>query len=381
VEVLCGTVVDAVSALNPVDALGEVDSDCQSTATLSGESWLIASNGVQRVDPPLVRGIAAGVPISVLHRAIRKNTPSDSVESTEFLSCFEVYLRQFKPSVLVTYGGDIITQEILSRARKRGIATVFTLHNFGYNDDLYFSNVDEILVASSFSATYYKKSLNVNCAVISNIVDWQRVKVDRSEPRYLTFVNPSREKGVFCFVRIADELGRRRPDIPILVVESRGTEETLVNCGIDLRTYGNVFLMVQTPDPRMFWSVTKLCIMPSLFWENQPLTAIEAMINGIPVIGSDRGGIPETLGQAGVVLPLPDRLTPTTRILPSSEEVQPWVEAIIRLWDDPEWYEEHRLSALAEAKRWSPEELEPRYVEFFRNLRPGRGFNSSGSST
>ena len=44
--------------------------------------------------------------------------------------------------------------------------------------------------------------------------------------------------------------------------------------------------------------------MPSLWWENQPLVAIEAMINGIPVIGSDRGGIPESLGEAGS-LPCP----------------------------------------------------------------------------
>ena len=53
--------------------------------------------------------------------------------------------------------------------------------------------------------------------------------------------------------------------------------------------------------------------MPSLWWENQPLVAIEAMINGIPVIGSDRGGIPETLGEAGFCLPLPERLTPATQ--------------------------------------------------------------------
>ena len=34
-------------------------------------------------------------------------------------------------------------------------------------------------------------------------------------------------------------------------------------------------------------------ILPSLWYENQPLTIIEAMASGLPVIGSNIGGIPE----------------------------------------------------------------------------------------
>jgi len=77
------------------------------------------------------------------------------------------------------------------------------------------------------------------------------------------------------------------------------------------------------------------------------------------------------LGSAGIVLPLPDRITQATRILPTAEEVEPWVRAVIRLWDDAEFYEEHSRRALAESRRWDPEILEPRYVEFLRNLEPG----------
>jgi len=95
------------------------------------------------------------------------------------------------------------------------------------------------------------------------------------------------------------------------------------------------------------------------------------MVNGIPVIASDRGALPETLGGAGIVLPLPERITQATRMLPTAEEVAPWVEAVIRLWDDAEFYQDHRRRALAEARRWDPEVLEPQYVEFFRNLKPG----------
>jgi glycosyltransferase involved in cell wall biosynthesis len=205
--------------------------------------------------------------------------------------------------------------------------------------------------------------------VLPNLIDFERVRAVTRDPRYVTFVNPSYEKGAYVSARIADELGRRRPDIPFLVVEGRGTERTLVDCGIDLRAHGNVFMMGHTRDPRQFWGVTRLCIMPSLGWENQPLVAIEAMVNGIPVIGSDRGGIPEALGDSGLVLGLPTRLTPATRELPTAREVEPWVKAIIGLWDDPAWYAEQGRRAVDEARRWA-EVLEPQYVRFFEGLRP-----------
>ena len=155
----------------------------------------------------------------------------------------------------------------------------------------------------------------------------------------MTFVNPARYKGVYPFVRIAKELGRR-PDIPLLVVESRETRKTLGACGLRTEDHPNIQIMPVTTDPRRFWRLTRVLLVPSLWWESQGLVAVEAMINGIPVVGSDRAALPETLGDGGIALPLPERLTPVSQILPTAEEVEPWVEAIIRLWDDSAWYDE-----------------------------------------
>jgi hypothetical protein len=54
--------------------------------------------------------------------------------------------------------------------------------------------------------------------------------------------------------------------------------------------------------------------------------------------------------------------------LPTAREVEPWVKAIIGLWDDPAWCSRMSEKALAESRRWAPEVLEPQYVEFFDNL-------------
>ena len=79
--------------------------------------------------------------------------------------------------------------------------------------------------------------------------------------------------------------------------------------------------------------------MPSLWNESFGRAAAEAMLNGIPVLASNRGALPETIGDAGFLFDVPARYTPETREVPTAEEVEPWVEAIIRLWDDAAEYE------------------------------------------
>jgi len=51
----------------------------------------------------------------------------------------------------------------------------------------------------------------------------------------VTFINPQVEKGMTVFARIALELGQRRPDIPFLLVEGRGTSDALARLELDCR--------------------------------------------------------------------------------------------------------------------------------------------------
>ena len=381
VEGLCGTLVDAGDVGRaPAEVLAERGFPCERQG---GSAWTVAADAVYAADPPRLRTVVQGVPLTIHDRPICLYHDPRPDEVREFLGLFDQAIARFRPDVLVTYGGDRLTRAIMARARSRGIATVFHLHNFFYHGRDNFAEADAVLVPSRFAADHYREKLGLDCATLPYVVDADRVRVDHPEPTYLTMVNPSPEKGVYPFVRIADELGRRRPDIPILVVESRGSERTLVDCGIDLRPHGNVSLMARTPDPRRFWRVTKLVLMPSLFLESQGMVAVEAMTNGIPVIASDRGALPETLGVAGLILPLPGHLTPFSRHLPSVAEVEPWLAAIERIWDDRDGYEAHRGRCLAESKRWSVGVLLPRYVDFFRNTRTCRpesagNFNLSG---
>ncbi len=99
----------------------------------------------------------------------------------------------------------------------------------------------------------------------------------------------------------------------------------------------------------------------------------EAMTNAIPVVASRRGALPEMVGEGGIVLDLPARCTPPTGELPTAEEVEPWVETIVRLWDDAAFYRLQSEKAIEWSQRWSPECLGPVYADFFRNVHPQPG--------
>ena len=334
------------------------------------EDWGMDAAGERVEIPPHYRVRYDGVWVTI-HRGPTCLHDADDAGRAEFLRLLDATLARFPADVLIAAGGNRLANEARRLARSRGIAVALPMDDFPRLGRDACDDVDGFIISSRFAADYYFASLGLEATVLPNPVDPGRVRAPAVAGLFLTFVNPTIEKGVYPFARIADELGKRRPDIPILVVEGRGTEATVAECGLELRAHGTVHFMAHTTDPRDFWGVTKVCLLPSVWWENQPLVAVEAMTNGIPVVGSDRGGIPETLGAAGIVLPIPDRITQATRMLPTAEEVEPWVRAVIRLWDNAEFSEEHRRKALDQAKRWDSAVVGPLYDEFFRNLKPG----------
>jgi glycosyltransferase involved in cell wall biosynthesis len=293
-------------------------------------------------------------------------------EAGLFLDLADQVLGRFQPEVLLTYGGHPVCLEFMRRARARGVAVVFHLHNFGYNDRRGFADVSAVIFPSEYSRRHYRRTVGLDGPVIPDPIRLDKVIAQNREPKYATFINPQPEKGAAVFARIALELGRRRPDIPLLIVEGRGKADGLAGLPVDLSGLTNLNRMANTPDPRDFYRASRVILMPSLWRESLGRVPIEAMANGIPVLASDRGALPETLGDAGFVFTIPDRCTPASGIVPTAQDVAPWVAVIERLWDDPEFEAEHRRRALAEAKRWDGHRLAERYESFFDSMCSGR---------
>jgi glycosyltransferase involved in cell wall biosynthesis len=191
--------------------------------------------------------------------------------------------------------------------------------------------------------------------------------------RFITFVNPEPTKGVFWFARIAHELNQRRPDIPLLVVEGRGKAEWLAGCDLDLGGLRNLHRMANTPDPRQFYRLSRAVLLPSLWQEAFGRVAVESLLNGIPVLASRRGGLPEALAGAGFLFDIPQEYTPSCRRAPAAAEVAPWLETIERLWDDRAFHAAQSERCRRAAQAWRPERLLPQLEEFFLQVLRGPG--------
>jgi glycosyltransferase involved in cell wall biosynthesis len=121
----------------------------------------------------------------------------------------------------------------------------------------------------------------------------------------------------------------------IIVVGTGPAQEELEGLAERLGIAGRVTWLGALPRQRVdeVWPLLDCVVLPSRtapHWiEGMPRAAIEAMANGVPVIASTAGALPETVGQAGLVVP--------------EEDVEAIAEALQRLHDVPA--ERERLAA------------------------------------
>jgi glycosyltransferase involved in cell wall biosynthesis len=310
-----------------------------------------------------------GVRVTLLPTASsRADRAPNAAESRAFLDLADQVLARFRPQVVLTYGGHPANLALMARARRRGAAVVFHLHNFAYDDRAAFADAAAVLVPSEYARRFYARRLGLESTAIPYPLRAEWVVAADPEPRYLTFVNPQPAKGLTVFARLASELDRRRPDIPLLVVEGRGAALNLAEAGLDLSGLTNLHRMANTPDPRQFYRVSRAVAVPSLWRETFGRVAAEALANGLPVLASDRGALPSTLGEAGFVFTLPERCTPYGRAVPTAREVAPWLAAVERLWDDPGFEASHRGRAREASRRWDDGAIAGLYQDFFAGV-------------
>jgi len=290
----------------------------------------------------------------------------------QFDSLFRAMLRKFSPDILLAYGGKTEDLRRYDWAREHGVKTVFGLRNAAYQKYGFFDEFYSVLTPSRFLTDLYRSAIGIECTPLPVPMDLEDVVAEEREPHFVTMVNPSPEKGLMVMARIAEELGRRRPDIPVLIVEARGTVDHLVQAGLlggfDLRRHKSIQGLPAVAQPKAFYARTRVLVAPSLWQEPAGRVAAEAMLNGIPPIVSDRGGLGEVCNGAGFALHIPEEFTPKTREPLPAEAVEPWVELIARLWDDQGFYEAEAARALAAADMYRPENLTPRYLEYFAQV-------------
>jgi glycosyltransferase involved in cell wall biosynthesis len=98
-----------------------------------------------------------------------------------------------------------------------------------------------------------------------------------------------------------------------------------------------------------------LCV-PSTWQENSPGVVIHALSLGLPVLGSNKGGIPELI-QHGM-----------TGLLVNAGDPAAWTAAIEQLLQDPAMLRQWRRNAAEQAARFDQDVLASGFLEFMESV-------------
>lgn len=290
----------------------------------------------------------------------------------QFDALFDRALAEFRPHLIYTFGGLPGDRARHARARAAGVKVVFAVCNHCYYVREFFAGVDAVTTPSEFLSARYRERIGIASTPLASSLVLEDVIAPERQPIFFTAVNPTVDKGVFFLARLAEELGTRRPDLPLLVIESRGTSGGLVQAGslggFDLRRHESLMFSPAVPRPRDIFSATRALLVPSIWEEPSARVVAEALVNGVPPLVSDRGGMAENCRGAGFVLPLPADLTSETRVPVAPAVVQPWVSVIERLADDGAFYEDQSRRARDAGKYYHPDSLAPRFAKFFERV-------------
>jgi glycosyltransferase involved in cell wall biosynthesis len=259
------------------------------------------------------------------------------------------------------------------------VTTTFTLRSYGYEDLRYFADVDAVFTCSRFLSQWYRRRIGLASTAIEPPIDWSTVRAPDGDRAFVTFVHPAPHKGLYLFARLAEMLGSRRPDIPLLIVQSGHSAGALNGLpGLDFSRYPQILAAPPVATPAEYFALTRLLLVPSVWDEPFGRVAAEALINGIPALVSDRGALPDVIGGdvhdggAGRVLPLPAWMTYQTTAVPTAAEVEAWYDAVCGAWDDVGCYRlmADRARALADA-RYSEVRSRALHLDYFSHLMAG----------
>ncbi|MFQ6547509.1 glycosyltransferase [Aestuariibius sp. 2305UL40-4] len=235
-----------------------------------------------------------------------------------------------------------------------GVPVVLYLRNveFAENDgDVSAIPGAHFIANSEFTARSYAREYGIDCTVITPTIHFEKYRCDTTR-EFATLINIHPKKGY----EIARDLARANSDIPFLFVEAWTLWDGLFEqIKAEIDALENVTFMRRTSDMSKVYGRTRVLLAPSQWEEAWGRVASEAHCSGIPVIGSDRGGLPQAIGPGGVVLP-------------HDAPVSEWSSELRRLWFDADAYDEVSKRALDYAKR--PElDFAEQYETFMSVLR------------
>lgn len=217
----------------------------------------------------------------------------------DFTRALSDFIDNYKPDIIWAQLEG--AKEVLALAKQKGIQGLYYVHDAEFDPAELCAIADlgcHMICSSGFLASKASKVIGRPCHVVYPASElYFGIEGECDGP--ITMINPFDVKGVDTFFEIA----KRMPDEKFLLLESwKLNDKALAKLEAQLSTLPNVDFQRRVSDMQSIYSQTRLLIAPSVWEEGFGMVAIEAQSCRIPVIASARGGLPESVGDGGILI-------------------------------------------------------------------------------
>lgn len=153
------------------------------------------------------------------------------------------------------------------------------------------TDADLVIANSNYMSHIIKRWYGRDSELLYPFVNTTTHNTKRKECLYNLFVKPVDYKGVDIVLNVAKML----PNEKFLFVGKTSRQDVISK-------YKNVRYVEWCDDMEHVYSKAKLLLVPSIWPEPFGRVCVEAQSHGIPVLASNRGGLPEAVGKGGVLI-------------------------------------------------------------------------------
>lgn len=334
-------------------------------------SKVLAAEPVTTFTLPQV-GLAVPVRKVMMHGVVHliatfKSGNTADVMSTEEVALYRLFtdsFHQLEPDVVITYGGFISNYCAGLYAMSRGRKSVLYVASDTYSQAGSFTHANLVVTVSQAMSRLLEGVTQLPKLVLPPFFDKAAVIATERTPEYITLLNPLPAKGLMLAAALAMESARLGRPYKFLFVEGRGTRETMRAVCPEVLALPNVGVADNTSDVKLVYARSSIILFPSLWFETAGKVILEANANGIPVLASNIGGIPEMLDGAGYLFDPPQVCREKWDAPVPSDYVGKWLTVIDRLHNDPREMADAVARARAADSRYDLDRFAQRFVDF-----------------
>jgi glycosyltransferase involved in cell wall biosynthesis len=294
------------------------------------------------------------VPFPIFNTTVKYFLSYDSIlVRPEFLIYeIEQYIRSFNPEIIFTQLE--CSFEVIKLANKYHIPLILFICDVQSDTIKLLSQITDwnqvyTVILSRFAEHKLSPYLQNEHIVIYPPLCLSKCYINNQKTchKYITMANPVHEKGRQTIINIIKAL----PENQFLLVAGWTNIEDLN----PFSKYPNVTIWPRQNDLRIIFQVTRLLLVPSVWEEAYGRIATEAQINGIPIIASNIGGLPEAVGEGGI-------------LIDNYLNVDDWIKSITLLEQKRSIYKKLSIKASKHAKHMFANDYGKQIENFCRSI-------------